>query len=198
MPKFSSAENYLAKIDPALGAIIESNGPLETIKPWTTDYFEALCESIISQQISIKAADKIFGRFRLATDLLPERVLLIDEDSKKEIGLSAQKLRYLKSLAQHFADDPAVFKHLDGLSDEAVIRELTNVKGIGEWTAQMFLMFVLCREDIFAPNDGGLQRAMVGIYQLDRIRPKELAELAAKWAPHRSTASRHLWKTLDK
>src|SRR5690606_33672396 len=118
----------------------------------------------ISQQISVKAAASIFERFVESTGLLPERALDITAEQIKFIGLSVQKARYLSDLALHFANNSQVFNHLEELDDEAVISELTKVKGIGAWTAQMFLMFTLQRPDVFAPGDRGLQLAIENIY----------------------------------
>lgn len=190
------AENTLIETDPILGAAIENHGHLP-LRP-DRDYFEALAGSIISQQISVKAAAKIFERFREQTELKPERVLELSEEQIKAIGLSGQKSRYIHDLAEHFVKDSAVFNHLDTLSDDEVIIELTSVKGIGVWTAQMFLIFTLHRPDVFAPDDRGLQLAIQNIYNLSTIPKRaELEVFAEKWAPYRSTACLHLWHSLD-
>lgn len=192
----SSDEKTLAALDPILGQIIEVNGHID-LRP-ERDYFEALASSIVSQQISVKAAAKIFGRFRDATNLEPERVLELTEIDIKTIGLSGQKSRYIHDLAQHFVEDSAVFNHLGTLSDDEVIAELTSVKGIGVWTAQMFLIFTLHRPDIFAPDDRGLQLAIQNIYDLPTIPKRaELEAFAEKWSPYRSIACLHLWRSLD-
>lgn len=192
----TAAESKLAQIDPAIGAIIHRNSTI-THDP-RTDYFAALSEAIISQQISVKAADKIFGRFRDATQLNPEHVVALREEDIKAVGLSGQKARYLHDLAEHFVRDSAVFNHLDDLSDDDVIQELTKVKGIGVWTAQMFLMFALTRPDVFAADDRGLQLAVKKLYGLPDVPPRsELESIANKWSPFRTTACYHLWHTLD-
>ena len=190
------AEKTLIKIDPLLGVAIENNGHLP-LRP-ERDFFEALAGSIISQQISVKAAAKIFERFREHTELKPERVLELSEEQIKTIGLSGQKSRYIYDLAAHFVEDSAIFNHLGSLSDDEVIEELTRVKGIGVWTAQMFLIFTLHRPDIFAPDDRGLQLAIQNIYDLPAVPKRaELESFAEKWAPYRSTACLHLWHSLD-
>lgn len=188
------AEVELARLDPLLGKLIHAHGmiPLQPQR----DYFEALASSIVSQQISVKAAAKIFERFRDATKLLPENVLALDEDGLQAVGLSGQKSRYIRDLAAHFVKDSAVFNHLGNLSDDEVIAELTKVKGIGVWTAQMFLIFTLHRPDIFAPDDRGLQLACEKLYNCTWTR-SELEELALTWSPYRSTASLHLWRSLN-
>lgn len=194
--KLSPPETALIALDPTLGEIIQTNGHV-AMRP-ERDYFEALTSSIISQQISVKAAAKIFARFRDVTELDPTRVLEIDELQQKAIGLSGQKLRYLHDLAAHFVADSAVFNHLESLSDDEVIDELTHVKGIGVWTAQMFLIFTLHRPDIFAPDDRGLQLAIQNIYGFPKPPSRaELENFAEKWAPYRSTACLHLWHSLD-
>lgn len=194
--KLTNAEQFLVDRDLVLGLLIQKNG---TIRHTPHDnYFEALCESIISQQLSVKASDTIFRRFREATDLEPSRILELDEATQKAVGLSGQKARYLRDLAEHFVRDANVFDHLDTLSDDEVVVELTRVKGIGVWTAQMFLMFTLARPDIFAPDDLGLLNAMTKAYGLSARPTKQEAIIrATTWAPYRSTACFHLWRSLD-
>lgn len=189
------AEMYLSAKDPVMRKLIARHG---TIRPRPErDYFEALAGSIISQQISVKAAASIFERFKAITQLQPAIVADLNDTQTKAIGLSGQKAKYLRDLAQHFVDDSAVFNHLDSLSDDDVIAELTRVKGIGVWTAQMFLLFTLHRPDVFAPDDRGLQLAVEKLYGqlLSRADLEYFAN--RKWAPHRSTASLHLWRSLD-
>ncbi len=193
---FTDAEQFLIHKDPVLGAVIRTNGSIAHTPHH--NYFEALCESIISQQLSVKASDTIFRRFKVATNLDPTRVLAIDELAQKAIGLSGQKARYLRDLAEHFVRDATVFNHLGALGDDEVIQELTRVKGIGVWTAQMFLMFTLARPDVFAPDDLGLLNAITRVYGLpERPTKQEASELAAQWAPYRSIACFHLWHSLD-
>ena len=194
--KLSTAELELSRIDPDMGVIIQRNGPI--VREPSTNYFESLSEAIVSQQISVKASDKIFGRFVEATQLNPEHVVALSEEDIKMIGLSGQKSRYLHDLAEHFVRDSAIFNHLDSLNDDEVITELTRVKGIGVWTAQMFLMFTLMRPDVFAPDDRGLQLAIQKMYGLPDVPPRaELEAIARKWSPYRTTACYHLWHSLD-
>lgn len=194
--KILEAEVYLTQADPVLGRLIATQ-TLDS-RPLRDDYFTSLCRSIISQQVSVAAANAIFARFQTATNLKPALAAALDEDMVKTIGLSRQKAGYLKDLAQHFVDDPAVYNHLDKQSDDQVVQELTDVKGIGVWTAQMFLMFTLARPDVFAPDDVGLQHAILKLYNLETLPPKkQLAIFAEKWQPYRSVASLHLWHSLD-
>lgn len=187
-------ETALAALDPLLGEMIAAHGtiPLQPAR----EYFEALSSAIIGQQISVKAAAKIFERFREATRLDPLAVSLLKEEQVKAIGLSGQKFRYIHDLATHFVEDSAVFNHLDSLSDDEIIAELTRVKGIGIWTAQMFLIFTLHRPDVVAPDDRGLQLAVEKVY--DRVFTRsELETFAERWSPYRSTACLHLWRSLN-
>lgn len=191
-----TAEEYLVKADPILGKLVAKQKITTSKRP--NDYFESLCRSIIGQQVSVKAAETIYGRFEQTTKLSPEKVRKLTEEEVKQIGLSRQKASYLSDLAEHFYKDSAVYNHLDSLSDDDVIKELTAVKGIGVWTAQMFLMFTLNRPDVFAPDDIGLIRAIEKLYKLE-VQPTkaELIKLAEKWKPYRTTACLHLWHSLD-
>ena len=196
MTKFTPAEKSLIELDPTLGQLIRAQGSISHTP--RDNYFEALCESSISQQLYVKASDTIFRRFRELTSLDPARVVDMNEDERKAVGLSPQKSRYIHDLAEHFVRDVKVFDHLDALSDDEVIIELTQIKGIGVWTAQMFLMFTLARPDIFAPDDLGLLNAIARVYHLPtKPTRQEAIAFAEKWAPHRSTACFHLWRSLD-
>ncbi len=196
MTGLSDAEVSLSRLDPAMATLIKSNGHIE--RPARTDYFTSLVRSIVGQQISVKAAAKILERFETATSFDPETVAVLSDEHAKAIGLSGQKQRYVKDLADHFVRDSMIFDHLDTLSDEEVIVELTRVKGVGVWTAQMFLMFTLVRPDVFAPDDRGLQLAIKKLYGLPDVPQRsELEAIAAAWSPHRTTASWHLWQSLE-
>ncbi len=191
-----TGEKELQRLDAVLGELIARQGPL--IHEPRTDYFASLARSIVGQQISVKAAASIFGRLQERTALDPARVLALDEAACKEIGLSRSKMRYIQDLARHFVVDSAVFNHLESLNDDAVIAELTAVKGIGVWTAQMFLMFTLGRLDVFAPDDVGLQRAMMRLYDWHELPKRaDLIAFAERWRPYRTIACWHLWHMLD-
>lgn len=190
----TKAEVALIDIDPLLGSVISTNGTIPLAPP--REYFEALSNAIVGQQISVKAAAKIYERFQEATGLDPHAIAGLTDDDIKTIGLSGQKSRYISDLAEHFVQNSAVFNHLDSLPDDEVIAELTKVKGIGIWTAQMFLIFTLHRPDIFAPDDRGLQLAVERLYEKTLTR-SELDERASQWSPYRSTACLHLWKSLN-
>lgn len=194
--KLSQDEKALAALDPDMAVLIEQNGP--KTRESRDGYFASLSRSIIGQQISVKAAAKIMERFEATTHMDPQRTASLTEKESKAVGLSGQKYKYIRDLAEHFVRDSMVFNHLDTLSDDEVIVELTRVKGIGVWTAQMFLMFTLERPDVFAPDDRGLQLAVQRLYTLPEVpKRSELEAIAAKWSPYRTTASWHLWALLD-
>jgi len=190
------AEEKLQKLDPILGRIIELQKPIYRLP--RKDYFFTLSRSIVGQQISVNAAGAIFDRLEKLTNLEPTRVADLSQPQIKKIGLSKQKTNYLTDLAVHFRDNPEIYNHLDKSTNQEVIDELTAVKGIGIWTAQMFLMSTLLRLDVFAADDIGLQRAIKKLYGLDKIPTKiELEKIAEKWKPYRTVACWHLWKSLD-
>ncbi|HEX3082364.1 MAG TPA: DNA-3-methyladenine glycosylase 2 family protein [Candidatus Saccharimonadia bacterium] len=194
--EIAQAETELAKLDPVLGAVIKLQAPLNRLREGT--YFGNLTRSIVSQQISVAAAASILRRLTDATALDPLRVAGLSLEELRALGLSRSKGSYIHDLAEHFIKDAAVFDHLDRLPDDEVIAELVSVKGIGVWTAQMFLMFTLGRLDVFAPDDVGLQRAIKLLYNLPDVPPKaELVALSDKWRPYRTVACWHLWESLD-
>lgn len=191
-----TGEAALIQADPILGAVIK-NQRLAPLEP-RTDYFAALVRSIIGQQVSVAAARAIAGRFEERTKMDPSKVVALADEDIRAIGLSRQKAGYIRDLAEHFVHDPAVYNHLEKMSDDEVISDLIAIKGIGVWTAQMFLMFTLGRPDVFAPDDAGLQRAMMRLYGWELLpHKKELVATAEKWQPYRTVACLHLWHSLD-
>jgi DNA-3-methyladenine glycosylase II len=167
----------------------------------STHLFRDLLESIIGQQFSIKAASTIIKRFiNLFPDLQnirPEDILAQDAATFRSVGLSRQKISYLQSLSEFILSEKLVLASLKDLSDEAVIDNLTQVKGIGRWTAEMMLIFSLGREDVFSVGDLGLRTAVSRIYGVDREDKLKIENIAKKWSPHRSLASLYLWQSLD-
>lgn len=189
------AEQALMGMDPELGQLVQRQGPI--VHQARTNYFSSLVRSIVGQQVSVAAAAAIFGRLQAATDLEPARIAGANDEELRALGLSRQKIRYIRDLADKFATNPDVYMNLEQLTDDEVIRDLTAVNGIGVWTAQMFLIFTLVRLDVFAPDDIGLQRAMKQLYGWETVPPRgELEQLAARWKPYRTVASWHLWKSL--
>lgn len=162
------------------------------------DYFIDLLELIVSQQLSIKAADTIFGRFKKLfkeEHVNPKELLIIDDQKIREAGISFSKIKYIKGIAQMILDRELDLNKFDSMTDEEVIGELTKLKGIGQWTAEMFLMFTLGRADVFSAGDLRLQNAMIEIYKLNKPTKQELLVISEKWSPHRTIASRILWKS---
>ena len=186
----------LRDVDPALGAIIDSVGPL-TVR-LAEDRFVELAASIVSQQLSVKAADTIWGRFAALGPVTPQAVLGHAEETLRAVGLSGAKARYMRDLAGHVADGRLDLVAIDDLDDEAVIEALTQVKGIGRWTAEMYLIFALGRPDVLALDDLGIRRAAGWVPGHERPATREeLEEAGERWSPHRSTASRYLWASLN-
>jgi DNA-3-methyladenine glycosylase II len=194
-----SAADFLKKADKTLANVIEKVGVLETSK--STNYFVSLIESIVSQQLSIKVADVIFGRFENLfpeKHITPENVLEIDKEVMRKVGMSYGKITYVQSLARHVIDSPLLFEKFDEMADEDIIAELIKVKGIGQWTAEMFLIFTMGREDVFSYGDLGLKNAIRNLYGFtDRPTLEEATEITDQWRPYRSYGSRYLWKSLE-
>jgi DNA-3-methyladenine glycosylase II len=163
------------------------------------DAFSTLARSIVGQQISVKAADSVWTKLSTALPLLaPDAVNGHDEDALRACGLSRSKVIYLKDLAQHFSNgmlNPAVWPTM---TDEALIDDLTRVRGIGRWTAEMFLIFYMMRPDVLPLADLGLQKAMRLHYNGGRpLGPRKLGALNKLWQPWRSVATWYLWRSLD-
>lgn len=163
--------------------------------------FRDLLEAIISQQLSSKAATTIFNRFLnlFPNEQVPkpEDVLKLSEETLRSCGLSHQKSSYLKSLATEIDSGNLDLESLNVLPDEDVIFALTKVKGIGRWTAEMFLIFSLGRQDTFSVGDLGLRTAVGKLYGVDRENKEKTKKISGKWSPYRSLASLYLWKSLD-
>jgi DNA-3-methyladenine glycosylase II len=190
---------HLAGIDPRLRKIIKKVGPCP-LRP-RRDYFVVLCKAIYSQQISTRVAAVLFGRFRQQfpgkrpTPALVIRLLDGDPARLKTCGLSRQKMKYLRDLADHFVFARIPTRRLAAMSDQEVIDALVRVHGIGRWTAEMFLMFVLNRTDVLPVDDLGLRDAVKDVYGLkQRPTAKELTALAEGWRPWRSLATWYLWR----
>jgi DNA-3-methyladenine glycosylase II len=194
--QITAAEVALAELDPQLGELIARQGHLNRQRPGT--YFGNLTRSIVGQQLSVTASHAILARLKDATGLEPDRVLTLSVEDMRALGLSRPKAGYIRDLAGHFVEEPAIFNHLEALPDEEVTADLIKVKGIGVWTTHMFLMFTLGRPDVFAPDDVGLQRAIQRLLELTSVPPRrELDTIAERWRPYRTVASWHLWESLD-
>ena len=196
-----AAATALRHNDPVLRPVIGHVG-LATFRPHT-DYYQALVDSIISQQLSVQAARSIEGRFQeLFGGVFPtaEQILTKDTETLRGIGFSYAKGRYVLDLAQHIVDGTVQFDHLDAMSNDAIIAELTAVKGIGVWTVHMFLMFCMGRTDVLPVGDLGIRNGIRKLYGLDEApTPAQITELAAAnhWHPYESVASWYIWQSLD-
>ena len=187
----------LRRADPVLAKIIDRHANAR-IEP-RDDAFFSLARSIVGQQISVKAAASVWQRFEAEVrDVTPHAVARKTEHSLRGCGLSRAKARYVLSLAEHFIDGGLREGLWRGMDDEAVVENLTQVKGVGRWTAEMFLIFHLLRPDVLPLGDLGLQRAIGNDY-LDGARPtaEQMVEIAEPWRPFRSVATWYLWRNLD-
>lgn len=194
--------NYLSQ-DPTLARIIAQTPAPKPAYDWADDVYLALLESIVSQQISVKAADAIFRRFReLFSDQYPhaEALLLKTTEELRSAGLSFQKINYLQCVAVFTQSNRLDRAYLDTLTDEQIIHYLTPIKGVGRWTVEMLLMFVLDRPDVFPIDDLVIRQRMLRAYPeqtqglTGRSLIKQLHEIADTWRPHRTIACRYLWR----
>jgi len=192
------AVNHLKKCDPVLRAIIERVGPCRM--EFGLPEFSSLAEAIVYQQLNGKAAVTIFNRFlELAGEpLTAAGILKLSDEQLRSVGLSKQKSSYIKDLAAKTASGALDFTRLRDLSDEEVIKHLTQVKGVGVWTAHMFLMFSLRRPDVLPTGDYGVQVAIKKHYKKRKLpKPEHMEKIARAWAPYRSVACWYLWRSLD-
>jgi DNA-3-methyladenine glycosylase II len=198
-PDWSVGVKHLRRVDPVLRKVIDRVGPC-TLTP-RQDYFVVLCKAIFTQQISTSVAAVLFGRFR---DLFPQRrptpprvleCIAKGEGALVGCGLSRQKRAYIADLAQHFVDRRIPTRRLSRLPDEQVIELLVEVKGIGRWTAEMFLIFTLNRPDVLPVDDLGLREGVREIYHLpERPPPKRVIEMGEHWRPWRTLATWYIWR----
>jgi DNA-3-methyladenine glycosylase II len=189
---------HLKKSDPVLRAIIERVGVCRI--EYGEPTFHSLAESILYQQLNGKAAETIFNRFTEQTGdpVTPEGILKLSDAQMRAVGLSKQKTAYLRDLAQKTKDGLLNFKRLADMTDTEVIEHLTQVKGVGVWTAHMFLMFTLRRPDVLPTGDYGVQSAMKKHYRKRKLpKPKDMEKIAKAWAPYRSVACWYLWRSMD-
>jgi DNA-3-methyladenine glycosylase II len=195
---------HLRSSDDTLAGVIDAHGPLDLesrVRGRPQDAYGALLRAIVGQQLSVAAARTIYGRF---TDLFgghtptPEELLEVDPDTLRGVGLSRAKANYVRSLAEHVISGELELDRLDELSDERVAAEVTAIKGLGQWTADMFLIFHLGRPDVLPVGDLGVRRAVERLYGLEGLpSAAELEALGERWRPYRSLASLYLWESLD-
>lgn len=191
------ALNHLQRSDPVLGAIIERVG--EFRMEYDEPSFDTLARAIIYQQLSGKAAATIARRVVEACGgkLEPERILALHPNKLRACGLSKQKLRYVRDLARHARNGELDLESLEKMEDAEVIAVLTRVKGIGVWTAQMFLMFALRRPNVLPTGDLGVQNAIRRAYRKRKVTPRHVERIARPWHPYCSVAAWYLWKSVD-
>jgi DNA-3-methyladenine glycosylase II len=196
---------HLREADPVMRELIDTFGPLDEVlrrrgrRPERP--YGALLRSIVGQQLSTYAARAIWDRVLALYDgrvPTPEELLATDDEKLRAAGNSYPKIKYMKSLAEHVISGELELDRLDQLSDEEIYDELTAVKGIGEWSADMFLLFHLGRPDVLPVGDQGIRRAAMKAYRLRKLpTPDRLRRLARPWRPYRSLASLYLWRSLD-
>jgi DNA-3-methyladenine glycosylase II len=197
---YSKARRLLARRDPVLRDLMRQHGACGLADSQHTDPFQALVHAIVSQQLSTKAAATIAGRFDALYDGVPtpKRVAATPDDTLRGVGLSGQKVKYVRDLSRQIADGSLPLHTLDAMQDEDVIAALTQVKGIGRWTAEMFLMFRLHRPDVLPVGDLGIVNAVKKAYRLRKPpTPARLVRLGEAWRPYRSVACWYLWASLD-
>ena len=196
-PYWIRAKRALARSDPVLARIIRAH-PRIALEP-RGEPFHTLARSIVGQQISVKAAASVWGRVcTLAPQMHPQEIADARHARLRACGLSARKAEYLGGLARHFIEGtlhPSAWKRME---DEAVIDELVQVRGIGRWTAEMFLMFNLLRPDVLPLDDLGLQRAIcLNYFKGRKVSLRTMRRIASVWSPWRSVATWYLWRSLD-
>ncbi|MGI9081573.1 MAG: DNA-3-methyladenine glycosylase family protein [Thermoleophilaceae bacterium] len=204
MAATDAAMAHLRGADPVLGAIARVHGRLDEDRRRRgrpAEAYGALLRSIVGQQLSTKAARTIYGRVEAlygGRPPSPAELVATDPERLREVGLSRAKASYLRSLADHVLAGELELDRLTELPDEEVSAQLTAVRGLGQWTADMFLIFHLRREDILPVGDLGIRRAVQLAYGLDELPDKaHLTQIAEPWRPHRSLASLYLWRSLD-
>jgi DNA-3-methyladenine glycosylase II len=195
---------HLRAADDTLARVIDERGPLDLearVRGRPADAYGALLRAIVGQQLSVKAARSIYVRFTELFDgrnPTPEELLEVDTDTLRAVGLSRAKANYVRSLAEHVISGELELDRLDELSDERVTAELVAVKGLGQWTADMFLLFHLGRPDVLPVGDLGVRRAVERLYGFEALpSAAELEALGERWRPWRSLASLYLWESLD-
>ncbi len=196
-----SAVRHLRRSDPVIGAVLSRIGPHRFELRTEGTHFDAIARAIVSQQLSVKAAATIHERFRAlyeAAGAEARSMASITDERLREAGLSHQKIAYIRDLARHVDSGALDLERIDEMSDEELIARLTAVKGVGTWTAQMFLMFRLGRPDVLPTLDLGIQKAIQRVYGLRKLPTAiRMEKLGRSWAPYRTIACWYLWRSLD-
>lgn len=194
------AVKYLMKSDPELIPLLDAF-KIQDLQP-ETDYFKSLTRSIVYQQLSGKAAKTISDRFILLykdkSYPTPVDVINIDHEKLRSVGLSNSKAQYIKNIAHAFLDNPDTYDSLEKMDDQDIIDTLITIKGVGPWTAQMFLMFTLNRPDVFPVTDLGVQKGFQHYYKLSEMpTPGQMLKKSEQWAPYRTVVSLYFWRLLE-
>lgn len=177
--------------DAALAPLIEAYGPLEL--DVAADPFERLVTSLVNQQLSSAAAATIRGRLADRFELTPEALLAADGAALRDVGLSGQKVEYVRHAAEAAREGRLDRDRFDGMPDDTVVGELTDIRGVGDWTARMFLLFALGREDVFPVGDLAIRRAMTAVCGIEDGDREAMVQRAEPWRPYRSYAALYLW-----
>lgn len=191
------AEKVLLK-DKYIRSLVKKWGHCDISPRKKSDYFSGLVREIISQQLSGASASAIHGRFekKVHSEITPKNILKLSEQTLRDCGMAWSKARYVRDLAQKVEDGLVELDKLDKLPDQIIIDKLTQVKGIGQWTAEMFLMFSLGRPDIFPIDDLGIKKGFARVVG-KKLEGKKLAKFSLRWKPYRTVASWYLWKNLE-
>jgi DNA-3-methyladenine glycosylase II len=199
-PLARRARTHLRKVDPVIAKVMDTVGPYRPGDRTGGSHFHALIRAMVFQQLSGKAATTILHRF---LDLYPNRtptpaeILATSDAQLRAVGLSRQKIGYVRDLSTRLQNGELPLDHVDTLGDAELIAHLVQVKGIGKWTAQMFLMFKLGRVDVLPELDLGIQNAIKRAYRKRKVTPKDVLRIGAKWTPYSSIACWYLWRSLD-
>lgn len=197
---YANARRLLLRRDPVLAALIRKHGECGLAKAQRADHFSALVRAITGQQLSTKAASTIFARLvaLMPDGLTPAALLALSDEQMRGVGMSRQKITYFRDLSEKALNGIVSLDALDSMSDEEVIVALTTIKGIGRWSAEMFLMFRLHRPNVLPVDDLGIVNAIKNVYRL-RKRPtaERIRKIGEAWQPYRSVACWYLWRSLD-
>lgn len=194
--------HHFKKNDPVLYSVIQKNLPFKELElSRSHNYFRSLCREIVGQQLATKAAHKIFERFLTlfpSKRITPENILAVSDQKIRDSGPAWSKVGFIKGLAKTIVNKELNLKKLEALENELVMSELQKIKGIGPWTAEMFLMFAMGREDVFSHGDYGLRKSIKLIYRFKREpTKKQIEQIVKKWSPYKTYGCLILWKALD-
>lgn len=194
---FEKAVKHFKSSDPILYELAKSIDPFVLEK--SQNHFVRLARAIVGQQLSVKAASTIWGRFEklFKNEITAEKILKLKDDDIRSCGISYPKIKYIKDLSEKVRTKQLLLHAFEDADEETIITNLTQVKGIGTWSAEMFMMFALARPDVFSVKDQGLRNAMVKLYGLKNPTDEKLLKLSKKWSPYRTYACRILWESLD-